>query len=106
MDPERLWTLAQNIHYVRERVSDHKAKPISAKALKQVHPINEVSTGSPKPVEGDAPAEDSSLNGAVKELIMYMKKGTGKGKGKGWGEGKGKGDKGVGKGNDGKGNGG
>ena len=46
-----LKTYQQQIAYVRQRVTDDKARSMSAKTLKQANNINEVGTEQPKPVD-------------------------------------------------------
>ena len=86
-------TYAQNTKYVRQRITDNKARSLSPKTHKQASPINEVTTEQPEPVEEKKDAGADSFQHTFENFIMYMK-GKGKGKFKSW---KGKGGKGKGK---------
>ena len=98
-----LKTYQQQIANVRQRITDDKARNMSAKTLKQASNINEVGTEQPRAVDeqGDTEPVDENLIYAFSHMtkdhiIMYMK-GKGKGKYNPW---KGKGGKGNKKGND------
>ena len=120
-----LKTYQQQIAYVRQRITDDKARNMSAKTLKQASNINEVGNGQPTAVDqqGDVEQGDANLIYALRlqaqgytedQVIMYMKgytedqvimytKGKGKGKYNPWKGKGGKGKDGKGKGKDGKG---
>ena len=93
-----LKTYQQQIAYVRQRITDDKARNMSAKTLEQANTINEVGTEQPKAVEeqGDVEYCDENLINALShmtkkdQIIMYVR---GKGKGK-YNSYKGKGGKG------------
>ena len=97
-----LKTYQQQIAYVRQRITDDKARSMSAKTLNQANNINEVGTGQPKAVDeqGDIGYDENiiyAFNHMTKEQIIAYVKGKGKGKYNSW---KGKGGKGNNMGND------
>ena len=74
-----LKTYQQQIAYVRQRITDDKARNMSAKTLKQASTINEVGTEQPKSVEeqGDFDYHDENLINALSHLtkeqfMMYV----------------------------------
>ena len=80
-----LKTYQQQIAYVRQRITDDKARNMSAKTLKQANNINEIGTEQPYIIEeqGDAEYCDEHLINALShmtkdQIIMYVR---GKGKG-------------------------
>ena len=85
-----LKTYQQQVAYVRQRITDDKARNMSAKTLKQANTINEVGGEQPKSIEeqGDGEYCDESLINALShmtkdQIIMYVR-GKGKGKYNSW----------------------
>ena len=81
-----LKTYQQQVAYVRQRITDDKARNMSAKTLKQTNSINEIGMEQPKAIEeqGDIEYGDVNLINALShltrdQLLMYVR---GKGKGK------------------------
>ena len=74
-----LKTYQQQITYVKQRITDDKARNMSAKALDQANTINEVGTEQPKAVDeqGDVEHCDENLIYALNhmtkdQIILYM----------------------------------
>ena len=53
-----LKTYQQQIAYVRQRITDDKARSMSAKTLKQANTVNEVGTEQPKSVDEQGDIEN------------------------------------------------
>ena len=73
-------TFQQQIAYVKQRITDDKARNMSAKTLNQANTINEVGTEQPKSVDeqGDVEHSDENLINALNHMtkeqtIMHMK---------------------------------
>ena len=119
-----LKTYQQQIAYVRQRITDHKARNMSAKTIKPANTINEVGAEQPGAIEeqGNDTCNENLINAishlyqhqyTKDEILMYVRgkskgkygsaKGKGKGNQKGNNDGKGgKGKDGKGTGNEGK----
>ena len=85
-----LKTYQQQIAYVRQRITDDKARTMSAKTLKAANTINEVGMEQPKAIEEQDDVEycDGNLINALShmtkdQIIMYVR-GKGKGKFNSW----------------------
>ena len=71
--PDQFETFNQNIKYVRQRIAEHKARSMSARALKYAHPVHGV-----PPEDQPVPVGESNSAGGeswdmFNNFIMCMK---------------------------------